>query len=226
MPWVYAEVEDALARMCRVPPDVQKKAFRGKIQHFQKLGIPLNLKPGKGRKNLYTEDELFQWALCLELAEYGVHPSTIADTIRAYWKSHLLPAFRAASQNETPKDDILVCFSPHLVPDHPGRWGDGEPKGLGEPKILQGEEAFRRAPLKVVHVKRVDLPHLSSAGVGVAYMPAAARSAMIINLSQIIRDLRQLRFLLDVGAVTAAVVGAFPPPRSREQQQPQTEEGT
>jgi hypothetical protein len=195
MAWVYAEVEDALARMCRVRADVQKKAFRGKIQHFQKLGVPLNLKPGKGKKNSYTEDEVFQWALCLELAEYGVHPSTIADTIRAYWKSHLLPAFRAASQNETPKDDILVCFSPHLVPDHPGRWGDGEPKGLGEPKILQGEEAFRRAPLKVVLGKRVALfPDQPPDNFG--YRPQAARSVIIINLSQIIRELRQLRVLL------------------------------
>jgi hypothetical protein len=195
VPWVYAEVEDALGRMCRVPPDVQKKAFRGKIQHFQKLGIPLNLKPGKGRKNLYTEDEVFQWALCLELAEYGVHPSAIADTIRAYWKSHLLDAFRAAGQNETPKDDVLVCFSPHLVPDHPGRWGNGEPKGLGEPKILRGEEAFLRAPLKAVLGKRVALfPDQPPGNFG--YRPRAARSAMIINLSQIIRDLRQLRVLL------------------------------
>jgi hypothetical protein len=226
MAWVYAEVEDALARMCRVRADVQKKAFRGKIQHFQKLGVPLNLKPGKGKKNSYTEDEVFQWALCLELAEYGVHPSTIADTIRAYWKSHLLAAFREARQNETPKDDVLACFSRHLVPDHPGRLSEGEPRGLGEPKILRGEEALRRAPLTVVHVKRVDL-FADAPPANVAYVPRAARSAMIINLSQIVRDLRQLRFLLDVGAVTAAVVGAFPPPASREQQQqPQTEEGT
>jgi hypothetical protein len=187
MPWLYAEVEDALARMCRVRPDVQKKAFRGKLQHFQKLGIPLDLKPGKGKKNSYTENEVFQWALCLELAEYSVHPSAIADTIRAYWKSHLLDAFRAAGQNETPKDDVLVGFSPHFVP---GDFSSHEDRvGLGQPKILRGEDAWRQlAPLKIVQGKT---PYAN-----VAYRPQAARSAMIINLSQIIRDLGQLRVLL------------------------------
>jgi hypothetical protein len=90
-----------------------------------------------------------------------------------------------AGQNESPNDDVLACFSPHLAPDNPGRPRAGEPKGLGEPKILRGEEALRRTPLKAV---------LGSAPGGkFGYRPQAARSVIIINLSQIIRELGQLR---------------------------------
>jgi hypothetical protein len=185
--WDYHLVEDALARMHRIPSEVQTKAFRGKIQHFQKLGIPLNLKPGKGKKISYTGDEVFQWVLCLELAEYGVNPSTIANTIKAYWNSHLQDAFHAAARSDR-KDDILLCFSPHIA-SAPG------PPGLGEPKILRGEEALRRAPRKAIRVKKVAIFD-GEAPATSYYIPQAARSALLINLSQVIRDLSRLRFLL------------------------------
>jgi hypothetical protein len=195
MAWDYAQVEEVLARMYRVPPDVQRKAFRARIQHLQKLGIPLGLKPGKGRKISYTEEEVFQWVLCLELAEYSINPSAITNTIKAYWNSHLLDAFRAARRAPEKSDDVQVCFSPHLVPDRTGRSRESEPQGLGEPKILRRDEALRRAPLKAVRARKVNM-FPDSPPANLYFTPHAARSLLLINISEIIRALRHLRFLL------------------------------
>jgi hypothetical protein len=183
--WDYAQVEDVLARMHRVHPDVQRKAFRARLQHLQKLGVPLNLRPGKGRKISYSEDEVLQWALCLELAQYNVIPLTAVNTVKAYWKSHLADTFREALQAPKNSDDLMALFSPHILPR------ESAPVGLGEPKILRGEDALRRAPPGRLHMTRLS----ARARETFYFSQKAVRSAMVINLSQIIRDLRRLRFL-------------------------------
>ncbi|MFF8801450.1 MULTISPECIES: hypothetical protein [unclassified Methylobacterium] len=81
----YAVVETALARMHGADAEVQRGAFRGRLKHLQRLGLPLGDKPGKGRRIDYSEAQIVQLALALELSEAGLDPTKIVSFITSYW---------------------------------------------------------------------------------------------------------------------------------------------
>ncbi len=111
----YAEAEAVLARLHGAREDVQKNAFRGRLKHLKRLGIPLNSSPGRGSKVDYFEDELFQWAFSLELAEFGIDPSTIARLVEAEWAKGILPEFQKA--REIRNHDVFFVMNPRMVID-------------------------------------------------------------------------------------------------------------
>jgi hypothetical protein len=200
MSWDYAVVEDALATMYRSDP-AQGKAFRGRLQNFQRLGVPLNLKPGKGKKISYTDAEIFQWMLCLELAEYGVTPSTITNTIKAYWGSHLLDAIRAAHQGSSDQNnDVFICFSPRLMS------APGTNPGMGPPKILRGEVDLR------MDDPTTPAPQAGKTGKArwkLSFTQDHERGALVINLSEMMRQLHVFRYVLGVGTVLETTLDAM-----------------
>jgi hypothetical protein len=113
----YAEAETVLARLHAASGDVQKNAFRGRLKHLKRLGIPLNSNPGRGSKIFYFEDELFQWAFSLELAEFGIDPATIARFIQSEWAEHILPKFHEARGGARRGGDSLFIMYPRLISD-------------------------------------------------------------------------------------------------------------
>jgi hypothetical protein len=206
MSWDYAVVEDALAQMYRID-SAHRKAFRGRLQNFQRLGIPLNLKVGKGRKISYTDAEIFQWTLCLELSEYGVNPSTITSTVKACWESHLLDAFRSAYQSGSDqKNDILLCFSPRLMS------APGASPGMGPPKIMRGEVDLRMDEPPTLAQQTGEK---GKAGWKLSFIQEHERGALIINLSEMLRQLHGLRYVLGVGTVLAATLDAMAAAKTR-----------
>src|SRR5277367_7122943 len=100
----YAQAESVLARLHDASEDVRKNAFRGRLKHLKRLGIPLNSTPGRGSKVFYFEDELYQWAFSLELAEFGIDPTAIADFIKSKWTEDLLPSFHKAVESRSARD--------------------------------------------------------------------------------------------------------------------------
>ena len=80
----YAQVETALAGVYEAT-DVQRSAFRGRLKHFRKLGIPQRT-PGKGSRINYTASDIFQMMVACEFAEFGVDPHLIADIVRRHWR--------------------------------------------------------------------------------------------------------------------------------------------
>src|ERR1700692_1654854 len=111
--FTYAEVEDALAKVYDAT-DVQKTAFRGRLKHFRKLGIP-SKQPGKGARIRYTASDMFQLMIACELAEFGVDPKLIADIVKRHWdmKGGFFRAIEAGQR--FPGDDFHGAIEAHIM---------------------------------------------------------------------------------------------------------------
>jgi hypothetical protein len=48
--------------------------------------VPFDLRSSRGKKLEYDRDHIYQWALCLELAEFGLDPSVIVALLRTKWE--------------------------------------------------------------------------------------------------------------------------------------------
>lgn len=79
----YAEVQDVLAKLHGAYPD-HVGALRGRLQHFQKLGM-VPASPGRGRVISYTFHDIARWAFGLELIEVGIDPARIALLMSWLW---------------------------------------------------------------------------------------------------------------------------------------------
>jgi hypothetical protein len=110
--FTYAEVETALAKVYDAA-DVQKTAFRGRLKHFRKLGIPQQ-QPGKGSRISYTASDVFQLMIACELAEFGVDPSLITKIVKRHWrlKGSLVDAIDYSQR--FPGDDFHVAIEATL----------------------------------------------------------------------------------------------------------------
>jgi hypothetical protein len=59
--------------------------MRGRVKNFQKLGVPLDTRVGKGTKIEYGRQEIYQLLLCFEMAKLGMMPSEIVKKIEGFW---------------------------------------------------------------------------------------------------------------------------------------------
>jgi hypothetical protein len=76
----YARVESILAKVFDAE-DAQRGAFRGRLKHFRKLGIPAK-NPGKGSRLQYSASDLFQLLVALELSEFNIDPNLIVKIVQ------------------------------------------------------------------------------------------------------------------------------------------------
>ena len=91
----YARVELILAKVFDAE-DAQRGAFRGRLKHFRKLGIPAK-NPGKGSRLQYSASDLFQLLVALELSEFNIDPNLIVKIVQDHWMGR--KGFYAAIQN-------------------------------------------------------------------------------------------------------------------------------
>ncbi len=59
-------------------------ALRGRLQHFQKLGLAPPA-PGRGKVLAYSYQDIAKWAFGLELIEVGIDPARIALLMSWLW---------------------------------------------------------------------------------------------------------------------------------------------
>lgn len=105
----YAQVELILARVFDAE-DAQRGAFRGRLKHFRKLGIPAK-NPGKGSRLQYSASDLFQLLIALELSEFNIDPNLIVKIVQEHWTGR--KGFYAAIQNAQwrSNEDYLAFLS-------------------------------------------------------------------------------------------------------------------
>ena len=99
--FTYGEAETLLAKLHGAEA-VQRLAFRGRMKHLKRVGIPLDTTVGQGKKQLYSEDHVWQWAFALELEQVNVDPTSIGKIMATYWVDSIRPAYLAASSREEP----------------------------------------------------------------------------------------------------------------------------
>jgi hypothetical protein len=108
----YAEAERMLASLHGASGDIQKMTFRARLKHLKRLGIPLHSSPGRGKKIRYFDDQLYQWAFCLELAEFGVDPTVVAGIVETEWISNISDRFQEALKSPS---DVYFAMCPRMM---------------------------------------------------------------------------------------------------------------
>jgi hypothetical protein len=115
----YAQVEGALARVFGADAKVQRGAFRGRIKHFQRLGLP-GLNVGKGAKITYSYEQACQWLVALLMSEIGFDPTVTVKVIEDYWSDRnvrLATWIRRATDAEAlaEKNSVHFKLTPRLM---------------------------------------------------------------------------------------------------------------
>jgi len=59
-----------------------EQAFRGRLQHFQRIGFPDGVNTGRGKPAQYGWTQLFQLAFALDFVELGQPPEVAAKIVR------------------------------------------------------------------------------------------------------------------------------------------------
>lgn len=82
MEFTYKEIQEILSQKHDIV-ETNNTAFRGRIQHMQRLGFPTGINTGRGRPASYTWRELLLLGLAFEYLEIGSTPDrAIAEIIK------------------------------------------------------------------------------------------------------------------------------------------------
>jgi hypothetical protein len=171
----YKQVEKALADVHFVPEDAMG-AFRGRLQHFQRLGMVPST-PGRGRKISYERAAVFFWAFALELAEFGMDPKVIKHILDTIW-----PAVRPYLIEDHNGPDRYFFFSPRLI-------GKDAPKNLQQSLSRPRGVPYSLAFQIIFDLADLDKPPRTAAAR--AYVTQAKNRYGLINLGSLRRDVEK-----------------------------------
>ena len=121
----YSEIFQILSKKHKISRS-KSVSFRGRLQHFQRLGFPLGINTGRGRRVKYTWRELFLMGLALEYVEIGSTPERIVQEILKFEDILLDAVARVASPPNTKTEGcfLLTELSGLLALKRESQWGE------------------------------------------------------------------------------------------------------
>ena len=99
----YPQVEEILARLYDAAGAAKTGAFRGRITHLRRLGLPLGVARGSGNKIAYGKEQVYELGFCLQLEQLGIDPSLAASLLQAHPK-YILNAYARAEELQKRED--------------------------------------------------------------------------------------------------------------------------
>ncbi|MEW4466661.1 hypothetical protein AB1K62_02355 [Parasphingorhabdus sp. JC815] len=109
MEFTYAEIWDILSAKHNITHS-KKTAFRGRLQHFQRLGFPAGANTGKGNGAPYSWRELFLIGLALDCLEIGSTPDRSANEIIKFEDVFLSAVASVGLGDKTEDQEEFKCF--------------------------------------------------------------------------------------------------------------------
>jgi hypothetical protein len=136
----YKQVETALAKIHFVHENAMG-ALRGRIKHFQKLGI-VTSSPGRGKKKTYEIYDLLLWTYCLELSQFGIDPTIIKVVL-----PNTMPFFIDAIEKvDRSRVDIYLVWHPNIMSAYMQKSEGGEHFNAAAAsygiRVLEGDRTF------------------------------------------------------------------------------------
>ncbi|GAB5486449.1 MAG: hypothetical protein Pars2KO_00190 [Parasphingorhabdus sp.] len=121
----YSEIFEILSKKHKISKS-KAVPFRGRLQHFQRLGFPLGVNTGSGKRVKYTWRELFLMGLALEYVEIGSTPERIVKEILKFEEILLGALAKIASPQgfETEGCYLLTELSGLLALKQENQWGE------------------------------------------------------------------------------------------------------
>jgi hypothetical protein len=125
----YATVSAALGGVFGAGAAVRKGAFRGRLQHLRRLGLPSS-GPGRGRTLAYSDEVVCAMLIALELEEFGIDPAMAVRMVtgkvgpdREGMKNYLPEVVERARGSLGGDDDIVLAVDPCFMS---AAWGSPE----------------------------------------------------------------------------------------------------
>jgi hypothetical protein len=109
----YGQVEAVLAKMHHINADAMG-AFRGRIRHFQRVGI-VPASPGRGKKISYEMRDLLMWGYCLEFAQLGMDPTVIKSIVDRSFDTFLNAYNALGNEDEEWRFGLRLNLMTHYI---------------------------------------------------------------------------------------------------------------
>src|SRR5262249_13097677 len=129
----YGVVETALAKLCGADAIAQKGAFRGRLQHLRRLGLPSG-GPGRGKAITYTKANVYELGFCLECEELGINPALAVNLLKRHHE-YILCSHAKAEEALQNGDEYFFWFTTNFMS---ASWSKKKLKFPGLPNFGSG----------------------------------------------------------------------------------------
>jgi len=112
--YTYNEAEGVLGRAFGFGLVHQRGVLRQRIKHLQRLGlVELNL--GKKKRAEYSHSQIALWMLALVLAETGLDPTLVVNTLKKNWRNIVGEIELATSHEAQSGRPYYLCLWPRVL---------------------------------------------------------------------------------------------------------------
>lgn len=131
----FKQVESVFAERFGIEDD-HAAAFRGRLQHLQRVEVPSKVNTGKGTRANYGWRQMVELAVALDFIDLGLRPEVVVTTVRAHTEKLLGSLHRILSNFASEK----ACAKAILKGRCPYKCTEIVVTAAGVLTVSQGEE--------------------------------------------------------------------------------------